>query len=138
QTVGDLAESLLKGMLAIEPAENASEFNRRSGRSAIEELIDIVTDEVQAVKRRLTALLKEASKKKYAAKGMDQEKLSQIDFEITGRAIGQINRLGNVGPHLVKAIEHLHKINPDALSVFIDKIAHATRLLAIPPAMPGE
>jgi hypothetical protein len=129
QTVGDLASSLLQGMLNVEPDPKTSRFNLVSGRSAIKELIQIVTGEVAAVLSRLNELVDEANKAEYRMPDISPDVVNEIDFGITGSAIGVMSRLGNVGPHLVKAIEHLQKVNPNALPAFCAQVAHAVQFM---------
>lgn len=125
--VGKIAESLLGGMLSIEEDEKLPSALRQIGRSAIQEIGEITTSEINLVKERLAKLLELCT----TNAEIDEVEASMIDLDITGRAIAQITRLGNVGPNLVKALEHLPKLSSTALGDFTTRVADAMRLLAV-------
>lgn len=123
--VCSIAEALLSGMLTVPEDEGIPAFQRQIGRAAIEEILEITRSETKLVKDRLTALLEICTKNAEMA----VEEANAIDTDITGRAIAQINRLGNVGPNLVKSLEHLPKLSPTALGDFVKRVAESMRLL---------
>jgi hypothetical protein len=123
--VCSIAEALLSGMLTVPEDDKIPAFQRQIGRAAIEEILEITRSETKLVKDRLTALLETCTKNSE----MPVEEANAIDTDITGRAIAQINRLGNVGPNLVKSLEHLPKLSPTALGDFVKRVADSMRLL---------
>lgn len=126
--VASIAEALLSGMLTVPEDEKIPAFQRQIGRAAIEEIRDITRSETNLVKERLTALLEICTKNETVS----EEEAAAIDTDITGRAIAQINRLGNVGPNLVKSLEHLPKLSPTALGDFVKRVADSMRLMPNP------
>ena len=120
-----IAEALLSGMLTVQEDEKIPAFQRQIGRAAIEEILEITRSETKLVKDRLTALLAICTKNETTP----EDEASAIDTDITGRAIAQINRLGNVGPNLVKSLEHLPKLSSTALGDFVNRVADSMRLL---------
>lgn len=123
--VSSIAESLLAGMLTVSEDETIPAFQRQIGRAAIEEILEITRSETKLVKDRLNALLDQCTKNQE----LPAEEANAIDTDITGRAIAQISRLGNVGPNLVKSLEHLPKLSPTALGDFVKRVADSMRLL---------
>ncbi len=120
-----IAEALLSGMLTVQEDEKIPAFQRQIGRAAIEEILEITRSETKLVKDRLTVLLETCTKNETTP----ESEAGAIDTDITGRAIAQINRLGNVGPNLVKSLEHLPKLSPTALGDFVKRVADSMRLL---------
>jgi hypothetical protein len=125
ESVSVIAEALLSGMLTVKEDEKIPAFQRQIGRAAIEEILEITRSETKLVKERLTALLEICTKNESVA----EDEAGAIDTDITGRAIAQINRLGNVGPNLVKSLEHLPKLSPTALGDFVKRVADSMRLM---------
>lgn len=123
--VASIAEALLSGMLTVQEDEKIPKFQRQIGRAAIEEILEITRSETKLVKDRLTALLEQCTKNQE----VPAEEADAIDTDITGRAIAQISRLGNVGPNLVKSLEHLPKLSPTALGDFVKRVADSMRLM---------
>jgi len=128
--VSSIAEALLAGMLTVQEDEKIPAFQRQIGRAAIEEILEITRSETKLVKDRLNALLEICKKNET----VPEEEASAIDTDITGRAIAQISRLGNVGPNLVKSLEHLPKLSPTALGDFVKRVADSMRLMPNPAA----
>lgn len=130
-TLKSIALSLLEGMINVEPGENVRAFDRVSGQAAIKTIFENTKTEIESVTSALTALLEKIQEEKYRDGSVDDEEVSNLDFEVTGTAVAWISRLGNVGPNLVKALEWLHKVNPDALPVFANQVSDAMRLVKV-------
>ena len=129
ETLKSIALALLEGMLNVEPGEKVKPFDRISGKAAIKTIYQNTRTEIEAVHGALTELLEMVQDKKYRDGSVSEDESTNLDFEVTGTAVAWISRLGNVGPNLVKALEWLHKVNPDSLGTFASKVSDAMRLV---------
>jgi hypothetical protein len=119
----DLIVCILDAMLGVQEDEKIPAGLRQVGRSAISEIRASVVADFDSVSAKLEQLHAKCEANLHLPETGTETDI--IDASITGQAIAQMSLIANYGALLLKALEHLPKLNKQAAGALVSKITAA-------------
>jgi hypothetical protein len=132
ETTRAISVALLDGMLKVPIDPNTSKFNKVSASATLRMLRQIAEAELSSVVVALNDLHNRAGDERFRATECSQDDIQNADYEITGEAVAWMSKLGEVGSHLVKGLEWLQKLSPQALPFFQRRVIDAMQNIQDP------